>query len=250
MAAQPVPPLAESSVPNITTSEAQAIAREGYLFGLPAVYIGLSFDVNTNVVKPDGTRAPVNQFAHVREFPDAKANPIVGMNVDTLYSLASLDLSAEPIVLSVPEMGTRWWIMQLLDMWNDVPAAPGYRTVGGRGANFVITGPNWKGQLPAGLTEIRSDTNLLMVGGRTFTGGKADYDSVHQAQDGYKLIPLSKWGTNFAPPASVPVKPGVDGKTSVPKQVFAMSPEAFFTRLDEMLGGNPARPADAPIMAR
>ena len=89
----------------LTPAEAKDISREAYTFGLPLVYIGLMFDVNTGVANPEGTRAPVNQFAHVREFPDAKANPIVGMNVDTLYSLASLDLSQEPIILSIPEMG-------------------------------------------------------------------------------------------------------------------------------------------------
>src|SRR5262249_3656463 len=79
---------------------------------------------------------------------------------------------------------------------------------------------------------------------------KADYDGVHKAQDGYKLTPLSKWGKTYTPPAHVPVKQGVDAKTPVLKQVFAMSPDVFFTRLGEMLVGNPARPADAPIMAR
>jgi Protein of unknown function (DUF1254) len=85
----------------------------------------------TNVAKPEAGRAPVNQFDHHRDFPDAKNNKIVGMNMDTLYSLAQLDLSAEPIVLVVPPMDAkRWWIMQIIDGWNDVPAAPGSRTHG------------------------------------------------------------------------------------------------------------------------
>ncbi|MGB2632410.1 MAG: DUF1254 domain-containing protein [Candidatus Acidiferrum sp.] len=234
----------------LTPAEAKDISREAYTFGLPLVYIGLMFDVNTDVANPEGTRAPVNQFAHVREFPDAKANPIVGMNVDTLYSLASLDLSQEPIVLSIPEMGKRWWLMQLLDMWNDVPAAPGSRTVGGKGGNFALVGPNWTGSLPPGLTEIRCDTNLMMIGGRTYTAGKLDYANVHKVQDGYKLTPLSKWRTDYKSPRDVPVKAGFNDKTPIPKQVFAMSPDEYYSRLDEMLVGNPARPADAPVMAR
>ena len=82
-----------------------------------------------------------------REFPNAKNNKIVGMNVDTLYSLANVDLSAEPIVLVVPPMqGNRWWIMQIIDGWNDVPAAPGSRTHGGKGGNFALVGPQLQGQ--------------------------------------------------------------------------------------------------------
>ena len=69
-------------------------------------------------------------------------------------------------------MGDRWWIMQLINAWNDVPASPGARTLGGKGDDFALVGPQWKGELPAGLSEIRSDTNLLLIGGRTYTAGK------------------------------------------------------------------------------
>ena len=238
----------------LTPAEAKAIAQEGYLFGLPPVYIALEADVLTNVAKPEPGRAPFNQFDHHREFPDARNNKIVGMNVDTLYSLAHLDLTAEPIVLVVPPMeGNRWWIMQIIDAWNDVPAAPGSRTHGGKGGNFALVGPTFKGTLPTGLEKISVDTSIVALGGRTYTGGKADYAAVHKIQDQYKLIPLSQWkgtGTNYTPSASVPVKPGVDAKTPIPAQVFKLSADQFFGRLCELLVNNPAREADAPIMAR
>ena len=162
------------------------------------------------------------------------------MNVDTLYSIAHLDLAAEPIVLSVGEMGERWWIMQLIDAWNDVPSSPGSRTLGGKGGNFALVGPQWKGTLPAGLREIRSDTNLLMIGGRTYTAGKADFAAVHKAQDSYMLTPLSKWGTQYTPPASVAVEPGLDAKTPPPKQVFAMSAQDFLFAVERAHGRQPA----------
>jgi hypothetical protein len=238
----------------LTPAEAKSIAQEGFVFGLPLVYIATQADAQSNVRKPEAGRAPFNQFDHHREFPDAANNKIVGMNVDTLYSLANLDLTAEPVVLVVPPMkGNRWWIMQIIDAWNDVPAAPGSRTHGDKGGNFALTGPHFKGTLPAGLEEIKVDTSLVAVGGRTYTGGKADYNAVHQIQDQYQLIPLSQWkgaGTKFTPPASVPVKPGVDTKTPVPAQVFKLSADQFFGRLCELLPNNPAREADAPVMAR
>src|SRR5262245_54402931 len=94
----------------LTPAEAKAIAQDGYVCGLPPVYIALQADMMTNVAKPEAGRAPFNQFDHHRASPDAKNNKIVGMNVDTLYSLAHLDLTAEPIVLVVPPMeGKRWW---------------------------------------------------------------------------------------------------------------------------------------------
>jgi hypothetical protein len=248
------PPPARAAGEKLTPAEAKAIAQEGYVFGLPLVYIAQQADVMTNVAKPEGGRAPFNQFDHHRAFPDAKNNKIVGMNVDTLYSLANLDLTAEPIVLVVPPMdGKRWWIMQIIDAWNDVPAAPGSRTHGDKGGTFAIVGPNFKGELPTGLEVIRSDSSLCALGGRTYTAGKDDYAAVHKIQDEYQLIPLSQWKgkeTHYTPPATVPVKPGVDAKTPVPTQVFKLSAEQFFDRLCELLVNNPARQADAPMMAK
>lgn len=237
----------------LTPAEARAIAQEGFVFGLPPVYIALQADVLTNVAKPESGRAPFNQFDHHRTFPDAKNNKIVGMNVDTLYSLAQLDLTAEPVVLVVPRIeGSRWWLMQIVDAWNDVPAALGSRTHGEKGGTFALVGPNFKGKLPDGLEEIRVDTSLCALGGRTYTAGKDDYAAVNKIQDQYKLIPLSQWkgkDTVYSPLANVAVKPGVDAKTPVPTQVFKMSAEQFFGRLCELLVDNPPRKPDAPVLA-
>jgi hypothetical protein len=234
----------------LAPAEAKAIAQDAYVFGLPPVYFALNQDVMTNVAKPEGGRAPLNQFAHFREFPDPSNRTVVIWNVDTLYSIGTLDLTAEPLVLSIPEMGDRWWLMQVLDAWNDVPAAPGTRTVGSKGGNFALVGPSWKGKLPEGLREVRIDTSLCALGGRTYTAGKADYKAVHKIQDKYTLTPLSKWGTDYLPPANLPIKPGVDAKTPIGTQVFKMSAEQFFNRVCDLLVNNPARDADAEMMTR
>ena len=246
--------MATAKEKDLSPADAKAIAQEGFIFGLPPVYIAVQADTMTNVAKPEGGRAPFNQFDHHRKFPDAANNKIVGMNVDTLYSLANLDLRAEPMVLSVPPMdGKRWWLMQVIDAWNDVPAAPGARTQGNKGGNFALVGPNFKGTLPIELTELRVDTSLAALGGRTYTADEKDYAAVNRIQDQYRLIPLSQWkeaGAKYTPPAGVPVKPGVDLKAPVPVQVFKLSAEQFFGRLAELLVDNPARAADAPVMAR
>src|SRR5262245_27236209 len=234
----------------LTADDARTLARDAWVFGMPLVYIEKQIDALTRTTKPDGHFAPINQFAHYREFPDASNRTVVGFNVDTLYSLAQLDLSNTPIVLSIPDMGNRFWLMQLVDAWNNVPHAPGSRTVGGKGGNFAIIGPKWSGTLPPGLTELRVPTALIMVGGRTYTGGKDDYAAVHALQDKYKLTPLPEWGKTYAPPADVPLRPGVDAKTPVTTQVLAMSPEAFFSRLNALLVDNPPDPADPQTMMR
>lgn len=109
---------------NLTAAEARALAREAYVFGMPLVYYAVNQGVMTNVPTPEGGRAPYNQFAHFR---DPSNRTVVAWNVDTLYSIGTLDVTAEPINLTVPDTGDRWWLMQILDAWNDVPAAPGTR---------------------------------------------------------------------------------------------------------------------------
>jgi hypothetical protein len=230
--------------------EASTLARDGWVFGMPLIYIEKQIDVLTHVTKPEGHFAPINQFAHYREFPDASNRTVVGLNVDTLYSFGQLDLSQGPMVLSVPDMGDRYWLMQFIDAWNNVPHAPGSRTVGSKGGNFAVVGPNWKESLPPGLVELRVPTTLLLIGGRTYTSGKDDYAAVHALQNQYRLTPLSEWGKAYTPHDNVPLKPGVDPKTPVTTQILGMSPESFFSRLNALLVDNPPEPADPATMAR
>src|SRR5436190_7218263 len=181
----------------VSGDEAATLAEEAFVFGMPLVYIGLQIETNTAVTRPAGGRAPLNQFAHFRALPDASDQIVVGLNVDTLYSLASFDLSDGPLVLSVPEMGDRYWLMQLIDAWNGIPHVPGSRTVGGRGGDSAIVGPDWTGKLPAGLSELRMPTNLGIVGGRTYVSGPEDYPAVHALPVRYRLVSLQDWGGDW-----------------------------------------------------
>ena len=87
-----VPRAAAQASFKLSPQEAQALAQEAWVFGMPLVYIEKQIDLVTQVTKPEGPFAPINQFAHYREFPDASNKSVVGLNVDTLYSLAALDL--------------------------------------------------------------------------------------------------------------------------------------------------------------
>ena len=149
----------------LTSREAEAIATLGYIYGYPLVMMDVTSAVSSS--------APVNQFMHMPEFPDATFTDVVSPNVDTLYSVAWLDLGKEPIVLSVPDMGKRYYTMPILDAWTNVIASPGTRTTGnGKGA-YALVGPDWRGDLPAGVEAIKSPTDLAWLIGRTYTAGKA-----------------------------------------------------------------------------
>lgn len=234
--------------PKITPEAAHEVAKEAFLMGAPLVLVSIQADYLSHVTEPTGLRAPVNQFAHARAFVDASNRAVVGFNVDNLYTFAVLDLSAEPIVMSMPPMGDRYWIMQLIDAWNGVPGAPGARTHGGQGGHFLIAGPGWDGDVPDDIELIRCPTSIAMIGGRTYCSGPADYATVNALQDRYRLTPLSRWGGEYAPPRHVPLDEGSGGDTLVNEQFMALGPERFYERLLRLMVDNPAAPEDAPVL--
>jgi hypothetical protein len=228
--------------------EAAQLAAEGYIYGLPLVLMDISRQVMTAVPKPEIGRAPANQFNDSHEFPDPNFTDVVSPNADTLYSMTWLDLSKEPIVLDLPDMGNRYYLMQMMDAWSNVFASPGTRTTGNRKGSHAIVGPAWTGTLPAGLREIKSPTDMVWIIGRTQTNGKADYPAVRAIKKQYRLIPLSVWGKEYTPPAEVPIDPTVNARTAPVVQVEKLDAVAFFGRLAALMKNNPPAAADKPMI--
>jgi hypothetical protein len=219
------------------------------VYGLPLVIMDLTMQVATNVATPRGMAAPVNQFAHVPRFPAADFKQVVRANVDTLYSSAFLDLSKEPLVLSVPDTHGRYYLLPMFDAWTNVFASPGTRMTGNGAGNFAIVGPGWSGELPPGLQVLRSPTNMVWILGRTQTNGPDDYAAVHAVQAGYRLTPLSAFGSPYTAPHGT-VDPGIDGETPPVERVKAMTTARYFDMLARLLESNPPAAPDAPVLAK
>ena len=228
----------------IAADRTHEIGVQAYIYAYPMIMMEITRRVSTNVEAPIGPKAPMNQFAHLRSFPDHTFKEVVRPNADTLYSIVWFDVSKEPQVLSVSDTGGRYYMLPMLDMWTDVIAAPGSRTSGTKAAIFAIVGPKWQGDLLDGVTPVRSPTNVGWIIGRTQTNGAADYENVHQIQDGYKLTPLNQWGKSYMPPAKVPVNSTWDTKTPPPVQVAKMSAKAYFELFAKLLKDNPPHELD------
>jgi hypothetical protein len=127
------------------------IGVQAYVYAYPMIVMEVTRRVSTNVEAPAGSFAPMNQFAHLRAFPDHKFREVVRPNADTLYSIVWFDVAKEPLVVSVSDTGGRYYMLQMMDMWTDVFATPGSRTSGTKAANFAIVGRDWKGTLPNGF---------------------------------------------------------------------------------------------------
>jgi hypothetical protein len=235
---------------SVTEPEAVEIGTEAYVYGYPLVTMEMTRRVMTNVATPDGKHAPMGQFAMMREYPTAAFHDVTAPNADTLYALAWLDLSREPYIFSIPDAQGRYYLMPMLDAWTNVFQVPGKRTTGTKAQKYAITGPTWRGTLPAGATEYKSPTDLVWILGRTYcTGTPEDYKEVHAFQDKLSLVPLSAYGKSYSPPAGR-VDPSIDMKTAVRGQVDALDAEAYFKLMTDLMKNNPPAVADAPIMAR
>jgi hypothetical protein len=234
----------------VTSAEAKSIAEEAYIYGYPLVTMEYTRRVMTNVAKPEGTHAPMGQFLRMRTYPDASFKDVTAPNADTLYSTAWLDLAKEPYVLSLPDLGDRYFLMPMLDGWTNVFQVPGTRTTGNKAQTFAITGPGWQGTIPAGVKELKSPTNLVWILGRTYCmGTPEDYKACHAVMDQYQLTPLSSFGKPYTPPAGK-VDPSIDGKTAVREQVNRLPVADYFKLLATLMKNNPPAAEDAPILAK
>jgi len=230
--------------------EAVSTATDAYIYGYPLVTMDVTRRKITNVAEPAAMLGPMGQIIKARTYPPADYRDVTAPNADTLYTIAWLDVSKEPWVFSIPDMGDRYYLMPMLDGWTDVFQVPGKRTTGDKAQKYVITGPGWSGTLPAGVTEYKSPTAMVWILGRIYcTGTPQDYAAVHALQDKFSVVPLSSYGKPYTPlPGQVDAS--FDMKTAVRDQVDALDVNAYFNYLAQLMKTNPPAAADAPIVAR
>ena len=244
------PPASAGAQTSITEQEAHAIGVDAYLYFYPLISMDVTRKQFTNVEPgKEFGKGPMNAFTNIPTYPPADFKGVVRSNFDTLYSIAWLDLTKEPQIVSAPDTNGRYYLLPMLDMWTDVFASPGWRTTGTLAGNFLVTLPGWSGAVPAGFTRIEAPTSYVWIIGRTKTDGPPDYDAVHKIQAGYKVTPLSEWGKP-AKPVEAKIDPTVDMKTPPKVQVDTLSIGKYFTYAAELLKTNPPHITDQPIIAQ
>jgi len=222
---------------------------EEYVYGYPLVMMDVTREVVTATPSSGEYQAPINQFGRIRTYVNPDFKNVVRISVNSLWSHAFLDLDQEPMIISVPDMDGRYIVVQALNMWTDDFMSVGTRTNGGKAGNYLIAGPKWNGTAPKGVDQVfKSPTRYAWVLVQMSAGSPADFPAIHAKQDLLKVTPLSAWGTNYTPPATVAVNPNVDLTTTPFDQVKLMSGEVFFNRLAKVLADNPPYPGDARMM--
>ena len=226
------------------------IAVSAYLYFYPLLTMDLTRLQATNVEPgKELLHGPANMFSNAPAFPSADFRVVVRPNFDTLYSSAWLDMTKEPMIVSVPDTNGRYYLLPMLDMWTDVFASPGWRTTGTKAQDLLVAPQGWSGVTPSGVTRIDAPTPTVWIIGRIKTDGPADYAAVHKIQEGLKITPLSQWGKP-ATPVEVKIDPNIDMKTPPKIQVDTMEGKKYFTYAAELLKTIPPHVTDEPIVAQ
>jgi hypothetical protein len=232
---------------DITPEEARAIAKGAYIYGFPMVdNYRIQYAYFVDKQGPE-YKLPWNQLLNIPRVYTPEDKAIQTPNSDTPYSMVGLDLRGEPMVLIVPVIEKeRYFSIQFIDAYTQNFDYIGSRATGNDGGNFLIAGPNWKGETPRGVKKvIRSETEFVFAIYRTQLFNPGDLDNVKKVQAGYKAQPLSTFLGQPAPQAAPaidfikPLKPA-EQKTST----------EFFNILNFILKFTPTVPSETALMER
>lgn len=227
-----------------------SVAARSWIFGYPLISTYLSYRAYTNsLAKRPGE--PFKNIAFPRSMPDASPSSTTPVmpNHDTLYMSGWFDLTDGAYRLDLPAMADRYFMMPVLDAWQNVFAEIGSRATGPDARSFLLVGPGWLGHAPADVTVFRSPTDLTHMVGRIYCSGEPeDLKAVNLLQDAIKVTALDQAGAPRsvrAPLADSSVPAGVP----VRDQIYAMDAPAYFSLLAMLMARNPPLIADAPIVA-
>lgn len=212
------------------------VAADGYVYGYAPVTLART---RANML----CLLPVNRLHHQSATADPTSRVVVAPNVDTLYSIAWLDLRGGPVLLTHPDMGARYFDFQFLDIYTDVFANVGTRATGPAAGAHVVVPPGWDGPLPADAAVVESSTWDAWMIGRTLVESATDLEAARALQRQYSLTVLAA-PVAGAPP---PLPPTACGSNPDPQALAASGPQ-FFDELSAILAANPPPPADAPLL--
>jgi hypothetical protein len=183
----------------------------------------------------------VNEFRHRRRLSTPQDRTVVSPNNDTAYSSAWLDLSIEPMILHTPKSKGRYCSYAFYDAFTNNFKVISKRNARDAEANYAITGPEWNGSLPPGVTRIEAPTNSVWLLVRTLIADDSDWPGVQALQEQMKLTLLSAWGKQVAA-----AKTQTDPAT---KQAPAnRHPLAFFEQMGALMQRNPPPASEAVLL--
>src|SRR5258708_4587744 len=205
---------------------------DSYVFGYPLVLMDIAREASTGT---DPGQAPVNTLRHAQALPPVGAARPPTPSLDTLDSTGWLDVSSEPVIVSLPESRGRYLDARALDMWTNVIWSTGAQS-GARPANLkaqtiAFVPKDWKGDLPTNAKRIDVPTRYVWFAVRIQSNGARDMTAVRKLQRAIRVAPLSVFNgdTRAAPMVSRSNPPAVTAAGAPPPQSAPPAPRGFFS---------------------
>ena len=257
--AQQVPiPTTAAQVPGpasgtaMTTAYVQSVGRMAYLWGWPLVNSVNRSIAMSKAPEPGliGGTVPFafNRNAMLTGYISPEQTFIACPNQDVAYGAGWMTLDKEPIVFQVPDFGDRFWVYAHYDARTDQFSEIG-KAYGTKPGFYLMVGPNWKGEIPAGITAVvRSSTSLAFVVPRIFMDDSAeDQKAVQPVLSQIVYYPLSEFDGKMKtkdwsklPNFPAPKRTG-KGETSW------VNPETFFNELPAVMKQVPPLPGEEAL---
>ncbi len=203
------------------------LAAEAYIYGFPLIFDLLEVRGFLRDGMASVPAVPFNTFAQAPKLAGPQ-DRFVSINNDTIYSVAMIDTTGGPLVLSVPDTGGRYYVLQFIDAWTNNFAYVGRRATGTAAGSFLLVPPGWGGDAPAGIGIIEFPTTVGTIVGRWACAGQADQAAVQALQNELSLEPLG----------ALTVLAGIPAPADVPPEL------AFFEQLRTWMQAFPPSEAD------
>jgi len=229
----------------LTPQEAKQIAEEAYIFAYPMLDNYKMMYAQAIWKDSPAYEAPFNTLNNKSVLLGPEYTAIVRPNNDTFYSVAWLDLRAEPMVISVPAISDhRYYSFQLIDLYTHNFDYIGTRKTGFKAGDYLIAGPYWDGSKSANIEKvIRSESNFVVALGRTQVFGPADVENAKKVMSEYKVQPLSQFTGTEAPVAPAPLN-------FPPYSPEKVKSTEFITYLNFLLGQVKPHPSEADLFKK
>jgi len=236
----------------------RALARQAYVWGWPMVNMISRHDRITQAPKPGllGGILPVAPQGYVgmlHDYIDPAETFVTCPNQDVVYGLGFFDLDNQPVVVQVPDFGDRFWVYALYDARTDQFGELG-KPYGSKPGFYLLVGPNWKGDVPDGITDvIHSSTALANTIPRVFMDDTdEDRAAIQKVVDQILVYPLSDFDgsmktIDWSELADIPAPPSDGGDDGETKWVI---PERFFDQLGQVLQNVPPLPGEDAMYAQ
>jgi len=163
------------------TATLRDLARRATIYLFP-VYEMYRTRWQATVSEANPLRQRLNRFRHIAQLADHRARSVTTPNNDTFYSSAWLDLSLEPMFLTVPPVGDLYYSYAFMDLFTNNFAYVSHRLHGGEPPTHMIVGPAWTGDAPSEVKLLRAPTNSVWLLGRILVDGPDEVDRVRILQ--------------------------------------------------------------------